>query len=137
VPGWGRTPYALCHASIKAAGDVYVQTIEESVLNAMNSRTMGILAGWEHPALIDAGAMNAGVEEASLGPFLRAVPTQRLRAGRRPGNANTVSRDGSGSRPACYPSGGTYLSSALFLWSIRLMSGANSASASTTTPTQA
>jgi hypothetical protein len=30
-----------------------------------------------------------------------------------------------------------YLSSALFLWNIRLISGANSASASTTTPTQA
>ena len=42
---------ALRHASIKTTGDVYVQTIEESVLNAMNSRTMGILAGWEHPAL--------------------------------------------------------------------------------------
>ena len=44
---------ALRHASIKTTGDVYVQTIEESVLNAMNSRTMGILAGWEHPALTD------------------------------------------------------------------------------------
>ena len=32
---------ALRHASIKTTGDVYVQTIEESVLNAMNSRTMG------------------------------------------------------------------------------------------------
>ena len=36
---------ALRHASIKTTGDVYVQTIEESVLNAMNSRTMEILAG--------------------------------------------------------------------------------------------
>jgi integrase len=44
---------ALRHASIKTTGDVYVQTIEESVLNAMNSRTTGILAGWEHPALTD------------------------------------------------------------------------------------
>ena len=58
---------ALRHASIKTTGDVYVQTIEESVLNAMNSRTMGILAGWEHPALIDAGAINVGVEETNLG----------------------------------------------------------------------
>jgi hypothetical protein len=35
---------ALCHASIKTTGDVYVQTIEESVMNAMNSRTIRILA---------------------------------------------------------------------------------------------
>lgn len=35
------------------------------------------------------------------------------------------------------PVGVLYLSSALFLFNIRLMSGANSASASTTTPTQA
>lgn len=34
---------ALRHASIKTTGDVYVQTIEESVLNAMNSRTMVFL----------------------------------------------------------------------------------------------
>jgi hypothetical protein len=58
---------ALRHASIKTTGDVCVQTIEESVLNAMNSRTMGILAGWEHPALIDGGAIGVGVEEAHLG----------------------------------------------------------------------
>ena len=44
---------ALRHASIKTTGDVYVQTIEDSVLGAMNSRTTGILAGWEHPALTD------------------------------------------------------------------------------------
>jgi hypothetical protein len=58
---------ALRHASIKTTGDVYVQTIEESVLNAMNSRTMGILAGWEHPSLIDVGATNVRVKEARLG----------------------------------------------------------------------
>jgi hypothetical protein len=33
----------------------------------MNSRTMGILAGWEHPALINGGAIEVGVEEANLG----------------------------------------------------------------------
>ncbi len=44
---------ALRHASIKTTGDVYVQTIEDSVLGAMNSRTTGILAEWEHPALTD------------------------------------------------------------------------------------
>ncbi len=47
---------ALRHASIRTTGDVYVQTIEKNVLNAMNSRTMGILAGWEHPALTRAAA---------------------------------------------------------------------------------
>jgi integrase len=40
---------ALRHASIQTTGDVYMQTIESSVLNAMNSRTAQILAGWEHP----------------------------------------------------------------------------------------
>jgi hypothetical protein len=58
---------ALRHASINTTGDVYVPTIEESVLNAMNCRTMGILAGWEHPALIDGGAIGVGVDEANLG----------------------------------------------------------------------
>ena len=38
---------ALRHASIRTTGDVYVQTIEASVLNAMNSRTMEILTGLE------------------------------------------------------------------------------------------
>jgi hypothetical protein len=45
-------------------GDVYVQTIEESVLN-MNSRTMEIHAGWEHPALADGRATEVGLEEAN------------------------------------------------------------------------
>lgn len=43
---------ALRHASIKTTGDVYVQTIGTSVLNAMNSRTMEILADWK-PAILD------------------------------------------------------------------------------------
>jgi len=47
---------ALRHASIRTTGDVYLQTIEKNVLNAMNSRTMGILAGWQHPALTQAAA---------------------------------------------------------------------------------
>ena len=38
---------ALRHASIRTTGDVYMQTIESSVLSAMNSRTMQILAGKE------------------------------------------------------------------------------------------
>jgi hypothetical protein len=32
----------------------------ESVLNAMNSRTMRILAGWEHPDRINGGATEVG-----------------------------------------------------------------------------
>ena len=32
-------PRGMRHASIKTTGDVYVQTIEQSVLNAINSRT--------------------------------------------------------------------------------------------------
>ena len=40
---------ALRHASIKTTGDVYVQTIEQSVLQAVNSRTTAVLNGWEAP----------------------------------------------------------------------------------------
>jgi len=40
---------ALRHASIRTTGDVYMQTIESSVLSAMNSRTKQILAGNERP----------------------------------------------------------------------------------------
>ena len=42
---------ALRHASIQTTGDVYVQTIEKSVLNAMNSRTVEILTDWK-PAIL-------------------------------------------------------------------------------------
>ncbi len=38
---------ALRHASIQTTGNVYMQQIEQSVLKAMNSRTMEILAGWK------------------------------------------------------------------------------------------
>ena len=44
---------ALRHASIRTTGDVYMQTIESSVLHAMNSRTMQILDGWEHPVMTE------------------------------------------------------------------------------------
>lgn len=40
---------ALRHASIRTTGDVYVQTIEQSVLQAVNSRTAAVLAGWSAP----------------------------------------------------------------------------------------
>jgi hypothetical protein len=39
----------LRHASIKTTGDVYVQTIEQSVLQAVNSRTNAVLNGWTAP----------------------------------------------------------------------------------------
>lgn len=48
---------ALRHASIRTTGDVYVQTIEASVLDAMNSRTLEILVGWE-PELLNGGTRN-------------------------------------------------------------------------------
>ena len=37
----------LRHASIKTTGDVYVQTIEQSVLAAVNSRTSAVLGDWK------------------------------------------------------------------------------------------
>jgi hypothetical protein len=36
---------------IQTTGDVYIQTIEASVLNAMNSRTTEILSDWK-PAMV-------------------------------------------------------------------------------------
>jgi integrase len=39
----------LRHASIKTTGDVYVQTIEQSVLVAVNSRTSAVLGDWRMP----------------------------------------------------------------------------------------
>ena len=39
----------LRHASIKTTGDVYVQTIERSVLAAVNSRTSAVLGNWKMP----------------------------------------------------------------------------------------
>ncbi|MBB5317969.1 hypothetical protein HDF09_002655 [Edaphobacter lichenicola] len=39
----------LRHASISTTGDVYVQTIEQSVLQAVNSRTAAVLEGWTVP----------------------------------------------------------------------------------------
>lgn len=37
------------NASIKTTGDVYVQTIEQSVLAAVNSRTSAVLGDWKMP----------------------------------------------------------------------------------------
>ena len=44
------TQGALRHASIKTTGDVYVQTIDESVARAVSSRTSAVLGGWTAPA---------------------------------------------------------------------------------------
>jgi hypothetical protein len=43
------TPGTLRHASIKTTGDVYLQTIEQSVLAATNSRTSAVLGNWKMP----------------------------------------------------------------------------------------
>ena len=48
---------ALRHASIQTTGDVYVQTIEKSVLNAMNFRTVEILARISHRRIVDLGEL--------------------------------------------------------------------------------
>lgn len=37
----------LRHSSIKTTGDIYVHTIERSVVDAVNSRTAAVLEGWE------------------------------------------------------------------------------------------
>ena len=39
----------LRHASTTTTGDVYVQTIEESVLAAVNSRRSAVLGDWKMP----------------------------------------------------------------------------------------
>ena len=43
------TQSMLGHASIQTTGDVYVLTIEKSVLDAVNSRTDAVLDGWSAP----------------------------------------------------------------------------------------
>ena len=43
------TQSMLRHASIQTTGDMYVQTIEKSVLDAVNSRTDAVLDGWSGP----------------------------------------------------------------------------------------
>jgi CTP synthase (UTP-ammonia lyase) len=45
---------ALRHASIQTTGDVYMQAIEGSVLQALNSRTSEILSDWK-PTLVSGG----------------------------------------------------------------------------------
>ena len=50
LPGTPKdTQGMLRHASIKTAGDVSVQTIEQSVVAAVNSRTSAVLGNWKMP----------------------------------------------------------------------------------------
>jgi len=44
------TQSILRHASIQTTGDVYVQRIDQSVIEAVNSRTAAVLDGWHAPA---------------------------------------------------------------------------------------
>jgi hypothetical protein len=39
----------LRHASITTTGDIYVQTVDESVARAVSSRTAAVLDGWTAP----------------------------------------------------------------------------------------
>jgi len=43
------TQSILRHASIQTTGDVYVQRIDQSVIEAMNSRTSAVLEDWKAP----------------------------------------------------------------------------------------
>jgi integrase len=54
---------ALRHASIQTTGDVYMQAIEGSVLQALNSRTSEILSDWK-PTLVSGGQPINGVSAA-------------------------------------------------------------------------
>ena len=50
----------LRHASIRTTGDIYVQSIDASVQQAVNSRTSAVLNGWTAPV------ENMGVEGRNL-----------------------------------------------------------------------
>jgi integrase len=54
---------ALRHASIQTTGDVYMQAIEGSVLQALNSRTSEILSDWK-PTLVSGGQPISGESAA-------------------------------------------------------------------------
>lgn len=47
-----NTQSILRHASIQTTGDVYVQPIEQSVLQAVNSRASALLKGWKAPIIV-------------------------------------------------------------------------------------
>jgi hypothetical protein len=50
----------LRHASIRTTGDIYVQSIDASVQQAVNSHTSAVLNGWTAPV------ENMGVEGRNL-----------------------------------------------------------------------
>jgi len=56
---------ALRHASIKTTGDVHMQTIESSVLDAMNARTKEVLSAWKPSLLPNGNEMEDGTEKCS------------------------------------------------------------------------
>jgi integrase len=67
---------ALRHASIKTTGDVYVQIIGQSVLDAVNSRTRQILAGWEAPTASETAPIVPKARQRKAGKETREVPSQ-------------------------------------------------------------
>lgn len=67
---------ALRHASIKTTGDVYMQAIEESVLDAVNSRTRQILAGWAAPVNSDAKPTVPKARQRRVRRETQGVPSQ-------------------------------------------------------------
>jgi len=64
---------ALRHASIQTTGDVYMQAIEGSVLQALNSRTSEILSDWK-PTLVSG---DQPINEDSAAPKRRRVNLAR------------------------------------------------------------
>ena len=64
---------ALRHASIQTTGDVYMQAIEGSVLQALNSRTSEILSDWK-PTLVSGGQP---IDGESAAPKRRSVNLAR------------------------------------------------------------
>jgi integrase len=67
---------ALRHASIKTTGDVYMQAIEESVLDAVNSRTRQILAGWRGPGISSAKPIVPKARQRRVSRETQGVPSQ-------------------------------------------------------------
>jgi hypothetical protein len=67
---------ALRHASIKTTGDVFMQAIEESVLDAVNSRTRQILAGWRSPGISAAKPIVPKVRQRRVSRETQGIPSQ-------------------------------------------------------------
>jgi integrase len=67
---------ALRHASIKTTGNVYMQAIEESVLDAVNSRTRQILAGWRSPGISGAKPIVPKARQRRVSRQTQGVPSQ-------------------------------------------------------------